>query len=320
LLTCDTVDIRPVCAMMTPMNRGSASTARVDTIAADLFVDAHATLGEGPVWDDAERCLWWVDILEGIVHRTAIDTADDERIPVGQYVGAVGLRTGGGLVAAVRDGFAMFDPGSGRLEVVADLQDEGRTLRMNDGKVDPGGRFWAGMMAVDHRPGAGTLYRLDADLTASPMVQRTSISNGLDWSPDGSTMYYIDSTPRRVDRFAYDAATGAIADRTTLIPIRDGAGFPDGMTVDAEGFLWVALWDGWGVERYAPDGRLDRRVEVPAAQASSCAFGGAELDLLFITTAQEGFPPGGEREQPHAGGVFVCRPGVRGRPPFRFAG
>jgi sugar lactone lactonase YvrE len=302
------------------MNYGSASTARVDTIAAELFLDAHATLGEGPVWDDAERCLWWVDILEGAVHRTAFDTADDERFPVGQYVGAVGLRTQGGLIAAVRDGFATFDPGTGRLDLVADLQDNGRTLRMNDGKVDPGGRFWAGMMAQDHRDSAGRLYRLDPDRTVTPMVEQTSISNGLDWSPDGSTMYYIDSTPRRVDHFDYDAATGAIANRTPFIPIRDGAGFPDGMTVDAEGFLWVAMWEGWGVERYTPDGRLDRRIEVPAEQASSCAFGGPDLDLLFITTAQEGFPRGGKPNQPHAGGVFVCRPGVRGRAPFRFRG
>jgi sugar lactone lactonase YvrE len=306
--------------MMTRMNRASASTSGVDTIAAELFLDAHATLGEGPVWDGTERCLWWVDILEGVVHRTAIDTAADERFPVGQYVGAVGLRAQGGLIAAVRDGFATFDPRTGRLDLVADLQDDGRTLRMNDGKVDPGGRFWAGMMAQDHRPGAGTLYRLDPDLTVTPMVERTSISNGLDWSPDGTTMYYIDSTPRRVDRFDYDAATGTIANRTTLIPIRDGAGFPDGMTVDAEGYLWVAMWEGWGVERYSPDGQLDRRVEVPAEQASSCAFGGPELDLLFITTAQEGFPRGGKPDQPHAGGVFVCRPGVRGRPAVRFGG
>jgi sugar lactone lactonase YvrE len=301
------------------MNHGSASTARVDTITADLLVDAHATLGEGPVWDEAEGCLWWVDILAGRVHRTDVSTGADETHDVGQYVGAVVPRATGGLIAAVRDGFATFDPGSDALEIVADLQDESRTLRMNDGKVDPAGRFWAGMMAVDHRPGAGTLYRLDPDRTVTPTVRGTSISNGLDWSPDGSTMYYIDSTPRTVDRFAYDATTGAIRDRTTLIAIRDGV-FPDGMTVDAEGFLWVALWDGWGVERYAPDGRLDRRVEVPAQQASSCAFGGPDLDLLFITTAQEDFPPGGKPDQPHAGGLFVCRPGVRGRPPFRFAG
>ncbi len=302
------------------MNRGIGSTSGVDVLAAELLVDARSTLGEGPVWDDVERRLWWVDILEGVVHRTDVDTGDDEIFPVGQFVGAVGLRQAGGLVAAVRDGFATFDPRRGRLDLVADLQNEARTLRMNDGKVDPGGRFWAGMMAVDHRPGAGTLYRLDADLTVTPMVPGTSISNGLDWSPDRTTMYYIDSTPRRVDRFAYDVTTGAIAERATVIAIREGGGWPDGMTVDADGFLWVALWDGWGVERYAPDGRLDRRVEVPAAQASSCAFGGPDLDLLFITTAQEGYPPGGMPDQPHAGGLFVCRPGVRGRSPFRFAG
>src|SRR5438552_5337325 len=213
------------------MNRAGTSTARVETISAELLVDAHTTLGEGPIWDDAERCLWWVDILEGIVHRTDPATGDDERHPVGQFVGAIGLRRSGGLVAAVRDGFATFDPITDRLELIADLQDDGRTLRMNDGKVDPGGRFWAGMMAIDHRDGAGTLYRLDPDGTVEPMVRGTSISNGLDWSPDAMTMYYIDSTPRTVDRFAYDAATGDISDRTTLIPIRDGAGFPDGMTV-----------------------------------------------------------------------------------------
>jgi sugar lactone lactonase YvrE len=152
------------------------------------------------------------------------------------------------------------------------------------------------------------------------MVPGVSISNGLDWSLDGRTMYYIDTPTRRVDRFAFDPASGEIADRAPAVAIREGAGWPDGMTVDAEGYLWVALWDGWGVERYAPDGRLDRRVEVPAAQTSSCAFGGPDLDLLFITTAQEGYPPGGLPDQPLAGGLFVCRPGVRGRAPFRFGG
>ena len=148
------------------------------------------------------------------------------------------------------------------LDLVANLQDAEGSLRMNDGKVDPAGRFWAGMMAQDHRPGAGTLYRLDPDLRVTPMVRGTSISNGLDWSPDARTMYYIDSTTRQVDRFAFDLDSGTIADRTTLIPIREGGGWPDGMCVDGEGFLWVALWDGWGVERYAPDGRLVEIVEL----------------------------------------------------------
>jgi len=235
-------------------------------------------------------------------------------------IGAAALRSSGGLVLAVRDGFGALDPASGRFDMIAPVEADDPTIRMNDGKVDPAGRFWAGTMGVDHRPGVGTLYRLDPDLRVSPMVTGVSISNGLDWSLDGRTMYYIDTPTRRVDRFAFEVATGSIAERTPAVAIRDGAGSPDGMTVDAEGFLWVALWDGWSVERYSPDGRLDRRVEVPAAQTSSCAFGGPDLDLLFITTAQEGFPPGGHPDQPHAGGLFVCRPGVRGRGPFQFAG
>src|SRR5437899_1546825 len=133
----------------------------------------------------------------------------------------------------------------------------------------------------------------------------TSISNGLDWSLDGRTMYYIDTPTQRVDRFAFDHESGAISGRTPAFSIPAEAGSPDGMTVDEEGYLWVALWEGWGVGRYSPDGRLDRWVDVPAEQSSSCAFGGPDLDQLFITTAQEGFPPGGKPNQPLAGGLFV---------------
>jgi len=292
----------------------------VPRIGAELLVDAHANLGEGPVWDEREGCLWWVDILGEAIHRTDPASGRDEIVPVGQLIGAVVPRASGGLVAAVQDGFVAVDPANGRVERLAPVEANDPTTRMNDGKVDPAGRFWAGTMGVDHRPDAGTLYRLDPDLRVTAMVTGTAISNGLDWSPDGRTMYYIDTPTRRVDRFDFDPATGAISGRAPAVAIREGAGSPDGMTVDADGFLWVALWDGWAVERYSPDGRLERRVEVPAQQASSCAFGGPDLDLLFITTAQEGFPPGGLPDQPHGGGLFVCRPGVRGRPPFRFAG
>jgi sugar lactone lactonase YvrE len=294
--------------------------ADVPRLSAELLVDADVQLGEGPVWDDRERCLWWVDILGGAVHRTDPATGRDEIIPIGQFVGAVALRASGGLIAALRDGFATIDTVSGAVEIVAPVESDDPTSRMNDGKVDPAGRFWAGTMGTDQRPAAGTLYRLDPNLQVTPMVPRVSISNGLDWSLDGRTMYYIDTPTLRVDQFAFDATSGDIADRAPAVAIREGAGLPDGMTVDAEGYLWVALWDGWCVERYAPDGRLDRRVDVPAAQTSSCAFGGPDLDLLFITTAQEGYPPGGLADQPLAGGLFVCRPGVRGRAPFRFGG
>jgi sugar lactone lactonase YvrE len=303
------------------MNRVSGEPpAKVPRLEAELLVDAHAALGEGPVWDETGGCLWWVDILGEAIHRTDPGSGRDETMPIGQVIGAVALRASGGLVAAVRDGFVAVDPATGRIDLLAQVESGDPTTRMNDGKVDPAGRFWAGTMGLDHRPRAGTLYRLDPDLRVTPVLHGTTISNGLDWSLDGRTMYYIDTPTRRVDRFAFDSSTGAIASRTSAIAFRDRAGSPDGMTVDSEGYLWVALWDGWAVERYAPDGRLDRLVEVPAAQASSCTFGGPNLDLLFITTAQEGFPLGGLPEQPHAGGLFVCMPGVRGRTPFRFAG
>jgi sugar lactone lactonase YvrE len=292
----------------------------VPRITAELVADARTTLGEGPVWDDRQQCVWWVDILGESIHRTDPVTGQDDVIAVGQMVGALGLRERGGLVVAVRDGFVAVDPASGRIERLADVEADRPSSRMNDGKVDPQGRFWAGTTDIDHRPGLGTLYRLDADLSVRPMLVDVTISNGLDWTAEGATMYFIDTPTGQVDRFSFEPSTGAIGDRTKAVSIRPGAGNPDGMTLDAEDHLWVALWDGWAVERYAPDGALELRVEVPAAQATSCTFGGSDLDTLFITTAQKEFPVGGKPDQPHAGGLFACRPGVRGRPAHRFAG
>jgi sugar lactone lactonase YvrE len=298
----------------------SAVPVDVPRIPAELVADARTSLGEGPVWDDREQCVWWVDILGESIHRTEPLTGRDDVIPVGQMVGALGLRQRGGLVVAVRDGFVSVDPASGRIGRMADVEADRPSARMNDGKVDPQGRFWAGTTDIDHRPGLGTLYRLDADLTVSPMLSDVTISNGLDWTADGATMYFIDTPTRQVDRFSFEPSTGSIGEREKAVSIRPGAGNPDGMTLDAEDHLWVALWDGWAVERYAPDGTLELRVEVPAAQATSCTFGGADFGTLFITTAQKEFPVGGKPDQPHAGGLFACRPGVRGRPPHRFAG
>jgi sugar lactone lactonase YvrE len=294
--------------------------AGIESIRAELVVDARASLGEGPVWDDREGCLWWVDILGETVHRTDPASGREDVLPIGRMPGAVGLRDSGGLVAAVRDGFGALDTATGRFEILVPVDAADPSMRMNDGKVDPAGRFWAGTTDMDHRPGLGTLYRLDPDLRVSPMLHEVTISNGLDWSLDGRTMYFIDTPLRRVDAFAFDATEGTITDRRAAVAIRDGAGSPDGMTLDAQGYLWVALWGGWGVERYAPDGRLDMRIEVPAEQASSCTFGGPDLDVLFITTARKGFPAAGRPDQPQAGGLFACQPGPRGRPAFRFAG
>jgi sugar lactone lactonase YvrE len=293
---------------------------RTSRIQAELLVDPLAALGEGPVWDDRKQCLWWVDIMGKSVHRTNPADLHDDVYSAGQFVGSLALREKGGLVLALSEGFATFDPADGRVELIAPVESGDASTRMNDGKVDPAGRFWAGTMGVDHRANAGTLYRLDTDRRVTPVLAPVTISNGLDWSLDGRTMYYIDTRTRRVDEFDFDVSTGEISNRRPFIEIPQSDGSPDGMTIDAEGYLWVALWNGWAVQRYAPDGTPDIRVDVPAAETSSCAFGGPDLDQLFITTAQEGFPAGGKADQPHAGSLFVCRPGPRGRAPFRYLG
>ena len=208
-------------------------------------------------------------------------------------------------------------PRTAALTLVAAVEADDPATRMNDGKVDPAGRFWAGTMLDDEGPGGGALYRLDADLRVTQMLKPVSIANGLDWTDDGREMLYIDTTTQRVDRIEYDAATGDLGARRPWVTIPEGAGHPDGMTLDAEGCAWVAMWGGWCVVRFSPDGVPVSRIDVPAASASSCAFGGPDLDQLFITTAQW---PDPDTAAPGAGGLYVARPGVRGRPPTAFAG
>lgn len=285
----------------------------------ELVVDGHAELAEGPLWDERTGSLYWVDLLAGTVHRTRAATGVDETLARLGSVGAIGLCEDGSLVTATERGFGFLDVVSGAHRLVTPVEEDDPATRMNDGKVDPAGRFWAGTMRRDEREGAGTLYRLEAGGRVVPVLGGVTISNGLDWSADLQSMYYIDTPTRRVDLFAYDHSTGAISDRRAFVTIPSKEGWPDGLALDAEGCLWVALFDGWAVQRYTPDGRLDRRIELPVQQATSVAFGGDDLDELYITTGQEGFPPGGDPSQPHAGGVFRCRPGVSGRPVNRFA-
>ena len=291
------------------------------TAGVELVLDARARLGEGPVWDDESGELVWVDILEGIVHRTTPATGRDVTLQVGRTVGAVGLRQGGGLVLATDDGFYLQDPGATTIRRIAPVEADDPLTRMNDGKVDPEGRFWAGTMAFDEVSTMGSLYRLDPDGTVTTMLTDVGISNGLDWTADGSTMYYIDSHKHGVDAFRWDGPMGTIADRRRLVDAGTGdEGNPDGMTLDDEGYLWVACWDGWCVRRYAPDGSVDREIRFPAAHVSSVAFGGPDLDELYVTTAWHMVDPAERAAQPLAGSLFRCRPGVRGRPANRFAG
>jgi sugar lactone lactonase YvrE len=287
----------------------------------DLVLDAHARVGEGPVWDDASGTLVWVDIMGHAVHRYDPAQDKDRAIDIGQPVGAAVLRrNANGLVVALRDGFGLLDESSGQVDLVAPVEADVPTKRMNDGKCDPAGRFWAGTMEFDPAPGSsgGALYRLDPDFQVPKALDGITLSNGMDWTDDGRQMYYIDSMSYGIDIFDFEPATGTLGQRKRFITIQPDEGLPDGMTLDAEGGLWVALHGSGTVRRYTPDGQLDRVVRVPPSMVTCPAFGGDDLGDLYITTMNYGMSEAAVRAQPLSGALFRCRPGVRGRPANRF--
>ena len=288
---------------------------------ATCVLDAKATLGEGPVWDDRESVLWWVDIDGCAIHRYDPATDLDTHCSVGEKVGAAVPRAKGGLVAAVVNGFVEVDFDKASVNPVVDPEAGSNRNRFNDGKCDPAGRFWAGTMNVDGSGPVGALYRLDADRTVHTMVTGVGTSNGLAWSTDGDTMYYIDTPTRRVDAFDYDVKTGEIRNRRKVVEIPDGQGYPDGMSIDDEGKLWVAHWGGWRVARWDPNtGQKLGEIKLPAAHVTSCAFGGPHRKTLYITTARTGLNEAGLKEQPLAGGVFAIELTVSGPPFVPYAG
>ncbi|WP_328941279.1 SMP-30/gluconolactonase/LRE family protein [Streptomyces sp. NBC_00250] len=284
-------------------------------------------LTEGPVWDARRRELLWVDIPDGLVHRAALtheDATPDlvavSTIRLDRPVGAVQPCASGALLAAAGTSFLRLEedrPVAEAVELAAPLlPEDGLPRRMNDAAVDPAGRLLAGTMAYDESPGAGALYRLDGDGLAT-LLESVTISNGLGWSPDGTLLYYADSPTGRVDVFAYDTTTGTLSGRRPFAVLDRGV--PDGLTVDAEGRVWVAVWGGGEVLAFTPEGGLHARVEVPASHVTSCAFAGPDLDVLVITTATEGLDEDRRRAEPDAGRLFVCRPGARGLPSVPYA-
>ncbi|AYN41511.1 SMP-30/gluconolactonase/LRE family protein [Streptomyces dangxiongensis] len=279
--------------------------------AYEVAVRAEATLGEGPTWDPATGRLVWLDILGMRVHTYDPVTGRRTVRTTEQHVGAVKPRAGGGLVLNLRDGVGLLDPDDTfrwlHHEPVA-----GR--RANDAAVAPDGSLWAGTMRYDEAAGGGTLSRLTGDGTVRTVLADVTVSNGTGWSPDGSLMYYVDTPTRRVDVFDHDA--DGVRDRRLLVEIEEGAGYPDGLTVDAEGCVWVALWDGGAVRRYTPDGLLDRVIRVPAPRTTACAFGGPALTDLYITTARTGLPA----PHPLSGSLLVVPGAGQGLPQPAFTG
>lgn len=281
----------------------------------DIALAVTPTLGEGPTWDPRTGTLIWVDIVGSEIHRfdpvTGVDTVHETP----QHVGTAKPRAGGGLVANLAEGVALLDPDGSRRWLVYWARDG---VRGNDSGVDPMGRLLAGTMRYDQAAGGGWLARVEPDGDAATVLPEVSVSNGVGWSPDGGRMYYVDSPTHRIDVFDYDVASGQPRGRRPLAEVADVDGVPDGLCVDSDGCVWVAINGGGRVRRYTPEGALDREVLVPVTQPTACTFGGDGLGDLYITSAREGMSEQRIAAEPKAGSLFVVPDAGSGvaQPPF----
>jgi sugar lactone lactonase YvrE len=285
---------------------------------------APGQLSEGPRWHQERQELLWVDILGKQVHRGRVGEDGGLEVLTTMYldrhVGAVAPAESGGYVVAAGQGYVYISP-DGELRDLAQPEAGNTGVRMNDGACDAQGRFWAGTVAYDETPGAAALYRLELDGTTTTMLTGLTISNGIGWSPGGATMYLNDSGSADVFAFDFDGPTGAVSGRRTLVHIAKPGVVPDGLTVDEEGGIWVALWGGGAVRRYLPDGSLAETVELPVERPTSCAFGGPDRSTLFVTSARADLSDEALAQQPHAGHVFAIEGlGVRGMPALPYRG
>jgi sugar lactone lactonase YvrE len=281
---------------------------------AEQFTEPCTFHGEGPFWDPANNRLLLVDMLAGTI--VAVDAeGDTRRHRLATVAATIRARRGGGYVLATENQFLLLGPDLTEQNALPPVFTDSQ-IRFNEGGCDPQGRFYCGTMAYDETPGAGTLYRLYPDGSVSVTLREVTISNGLQWNRASDTVFYADTPTGRVDGFDFDPASGAFTGRRTFTDI-SGAGHPDGMAIDVEDGIWVALWGGSAVHRYDRAGRLDLVVDLPVSNVTACAFGGPDLRILFITTSRQGLDPA---DQPDAGAVFRYEAGVRGAQQHAFAG
>jgi L-arabinonolactonase len=287
---------------------------------AACILDARAVVAESPVWCAEEQALYWTDIYAPSINRLDPATGENRSWPVPAPVGCLALREGGGVIAAGQAGFFFLDLQTGKVEPLHDPEPDRPNTRLNDGRCDRAGRFWAGSMDETLKAPDGALYRFDPDRNCRRMVDGVIVSNGLAFSPDDRIMYHADTRRFAVYAYDFDLETGTVANKRVFVDTAGQEGRPDGAAVDEEGCYWSARYGGWGVVRHAPDGREIGRIDVPVAACTMVAFGGPDLDRLYITTASQRVTEAERKKQPRAGGLFVAEPGVRGLPEPRFAG
>ena len=274
-------------------------------------------LGEGPIWNPSEQALYWVDIGQNLIQRYDRASGRHDTYDEGLPATSLGLRASGGLIIATARGFASWSPGMESPSFIADPEAGKLDARFNDGAVDPGGRFWAGTMS---KTPTSRLYRLDPDGSLHTMETGIQISNGIGWSPDRETMYYTDSARREIYSYDFEPISGAISNRRVFARTPEGEGVPDGLSVDSQGYVWSARWDGWRITRYDPAGRVEREIQMPVARPTSCTFGGEGLDELYVTSAWIDLSDQARADQPHAGDLLRIRIGVKGQPESHFLG
>lgn len=277
-------------------------------------------LGEGPIWSTGEQSLYWVDIENKTFSRWKPETGSYEVFPVGTQVGVLALRANGGLVLATEKGFAYWDEQTQNLKVIAHPEADQPQRRFNDGAVDCRGRFWAGTMNVAENTNDGVLYRLDPDGSVHVMETGIGIANGIGWSPDNTILYFTDSPRRIIYAYDFDATTGTITNRRIFVQASDESGVPDGLTVDSEGHIWSAYWDGAKIVRYTPQGQVERVIQMPVLRPTSCVFGGSTLDELYITSAWSRLSEEQRRQYPLSGDLFRIKAGIRGLEKYTFGG
>ena len=286
----------------------------------DTIVQRRSVVGEGAIWDSERQVLYWVDIIGQKLFVYDPVSGENRSIDTLQAVGTVVPRAAGGLVVALHNGFASLDPASGLMRPIADPERDIPANRFNDGKCDPAGRLWAGTMEFDGAPGRGALYCLELDGTVTRKFGGVTISNGIVWSQDQRTMYYVDTGRNDVRAYDYDLDSGAISNERVTVT-NHGSGHFDGMTMDEEGMLWIAIFGGSAVRRYHPEsGELLATVDLPMSNVTSCAFGGRDLTDLYITSACLRLSAAQREAEPLAGSLVKVVPGVRGLPAVPFAG
>jgi sugar lactone lactonase YvrE len=281
-----------------------------------------AIVGESPLWHSGQQRLYWIDIQKRKLHRFDPATGRNESFPLPELITSFAFRKAGGLILTLKKNLAFFDPENGRLDQLAEVEVRQPNNRFNDGKCDPSGNFWAGTMnAVKWKSPSGHLFRITRELKIESMRSKVVCSNGSGWSPNGRIFYHTESFRYAIYAYDFDPADGTISRRRVFARVNPrSGGFPDGMTVDAEGCVWSCIVGLGCIVRYRPDGTIERRVWLPVPRATDCTFGGRKLDILYITSARETMKPGDLRRSPLSGSLFACRPGVRGLPATAFAG